>query len=109
MPSKQTGISKWSILASTVLFVVVLIALGALATSVITTMRRSADIRDDERASRAAQSAIRSLKERVSMTLLDNAGSSDAYQIAKPGEFLAGLSRNGVERAARRRFMMELL
>ena len=87
MPSKQTGISKWSILASTVLFVVVLIALGALATSVITTMRRSADIRDDERASRAAQSAIRSLKERVSMTLLDNAGSSDAYQIAKPGEF----------------------
>ncbi|WFR97900.1 putative bifunctional diguanylate cyclase/phosphodiesterase [Rhizobium tumorigenes] len=87
MPSKQHGLSKRSVVLSTVLFVMVLVTLGALATNVITTMRRSADIRDDERASRAAQSAIRSLKDRVSMTLLDNAGSSDAYQVSQTGEF----------------------
>ncbi|MGV1866336.1 MULTISPECIES: putative bifunctional diguanylate cyclase/phosphodiesterase [unclassified Rhizobium] len=87
MPITKTNISKWPVALSTALFVIVLVTLGALATNVITTMRRSADIRDDERASRAAQSAIRSLKDRVSMTLLDNAGSSDAYQVSQAGEF----------------------
>lgn len=87
MLSMQAGLSKWSVVISTALFVVVLVTLGILTTNVITTMRHSADIRDDERASRAAQSAIRSLKERVSMTLLDNAGSSDAYQVSQTGEF----------------------
>lgn len=94
MRSRQTGPSRWSIVVSTLLFVVVLLTLGGLATNVITTMRRSADIRDDERASRAAQSAIRSLKERFAMTLLDNAGSSDAFQVSNTGE----LSRWALEK-----------
>lgn len=94
MPSKQTGPSKWSVVVSTILFVVVLVALGGIATNVVTTMRRSANIRDDERASRAAQSAIRSLKDRVSMTLLDNAGSSDTYQVSQTGD----LSRWALEK-----------
>jgi diguanylate cyclase (GGDEF)-like protein len=94
MATQQAGLSKWSVVVSTILFVVVLVTLGALATNVITTMRRSANIRDDERASRAAQSAIRSLKDRVSMTLLDNAGSSDAFQVSQTGD----LSRWAIEK-----------
>jgi diguanylate cyclase (GGDEF)-like protein len=80
MPQKKSGPSTSSILLSTALFVVVMLALGGLGTNVIATMRRSADIRDDDRAFRAAQSAVRSLKDRLSTIAGDHATSDVAYQ-----------------------------
>jgi sensor domain CHASE-containing protein len=64
---------------STVFFVVATLALGALATNVIATMKSSADIRDDERAVRAAEAALQSLKDRISSTVQDNAEWDEAY------------------------------
>lgn len=93
MPFQRNGSSKSSVLLATTLFVVVILALGALATNVISTMRSTADAHDDVRATRAAEAAVRSLKDRLSATIRNAAEADVAFNASNTADF-AGWARD---------------
>ncbi|MBB3564191.1 diguanylate cyclase (GGDEF)-like protein [Rhizobium sp. BK512] len=69
-----------SIIATTVCFLVVALALTGLMAHVVVAMTRSANEIDDARATRAASAAIAALVNRLSATTTDNAVWDDAYK-----------------------------
>ncbi len=69
-----------SIIATTVCFLVVALALTGLMAHVVVAMTRSANEIDDARATRAASAAIAALVNRLSATTTDNAVWDDAYR-----------------------------
>jgi diguanylate cyclase (GGDEF)-like protein len=71
--------SHWQIAAVAALFILVAAILSALVTHSIFEMRQSADAMDDQRALKAAEVAVLSLKQRLSATVRDNAEWDDAY------------------------------
>lgn len=74
-----------STVLATAFFVVVTIALGALATNVIITMRDSANIVDNERSVDAAHAALSSAKAKLASITRDNAQWDDANDAAYNG------------------------
>lgn len=75
-----------SIIATTVCFLAVALALTGLMAHVVVAMTRSANEIDDARATRAASAAIAALVNRLSATTTDNAVWDDAYKaISSPG------------------------
>lgn len=89
MPAKTIRPSTPAVVLSTVFFVLAMLALGGLATNVIVTMRSSADLRDDERAVRAAEAALQSLKDRILSTVQDNAQWDDAFEASQSDNLAA--------------------
>ncbi len=71
--------SNWQIGTVTALFVLIATVLSALVTHSILEMRRSADAMDDQRATKAAEVALLSMKQRLAATVRDNAVWDDAY------------------------------
>jgi diguanylate cyclase (GGDEF)-like protein len=83
MRSNQSRPSTLAVILSTIFFVAATLTLGALATNVVVTMRASADLRDDDRAMRAAEAALQSLKDKLSSTVQNNAERDEAYDKAQ--------------------------
>ncbi|EJZ23203.1 bifunctional diguanylate cyclase/phosphodiesterase [Rhizobium sp. Pop5] len=83
MSSKLAGrhvrAQTFSIIATTVCFLVVALLLTGLMSHVVITMTRSANEIDDARANRAARAAIAAFVSRLSATTRDNAVWDDAY------------------------------
>ena len=71
--------SNWQIGTVTALFVIIATVLSALVTHSILEMRGSADAMDDQRATKAAEVALLSMKQRLAATVRDNAVWDDAY------------------------------
>ncbi|HEV7437937.1 MAG TPA: bifunctional diguanylate cyclase/phosphodiesterase [Pseudorhizobium sp.] len=71
--------ATWQIAFATTFFVMVAALVSALVAHAILEMRSSADELDDSRASRAAEAAVMSTKEKLSATVRDNAVWDDAY------------------------------
>lgn len=88
MPKNISRPSTVVVMLSTAFFVVAMLALAALATNVVATMKNSSDQHDDERAVRAAEAALQSLKDRIASTVQDNAEWDEAYQASRQGQDL---------------------
>ena len=76
----------WSIVGGTGLVLAVALALVLIVTSVVVSMRQTANRIDDERAMAAASAAIGALQRRLSLTVQDNAVWDEAYNAALGSE-----------------------
>ncbi len=85
MPQAQP-IKTRSVFAITCVVLVLAAVIGGLGAHVVSTMRHSADAMDDERALRAAQSAISSMKLRMNNTIRDNAVWDEGYDAITNGQ-----------------------
>ncbi|MBP2446413.1 bifunctional diguanylate cyclase/phosphodiesterase [Rhizobium leguminosarum] len=82
LAGRHVRTQTFSIIATTVCFLVVALILTGLMAHVVVTMTRSANEIDDARATRAARAAIGAFMARLSGTTTDNAIWDDAYSAA---------------------------